>query len=91
MRRDVFSELGTSVMIRDARWKLWTDPQQGGVQGLFDLANDSLEQDNLAGRPKHREIEHRLIERLLERYVTSTVATEVKEHNRVQRVVVGTP
>lgn len=88
LRRDVFSELGTTTMIRDARWKLWTDPERGGVQALYDLLDDPQEQRNLAGQPEHREAEHRLIERLLERYVKSTVATEIKERKRVQGVVV---
>ena len=90
LRRDVFSELGTTTMIRDARWKLWTDPQRGGVQALHDLTNDPDEQQNLAGRPEYREIEDRLVGRLFERYVTSTVATEVKERKRVQRIIVRT-
>jgi hypothetical protein len=76
-------------MIRDARWKLWTDPERGGVQALYDLLNDPEERENLAGRAEYRDVEHRLIGRLFERYVRSTVATEIKERKRVQQIDVG--
>jgi len=83
-RPDVFSELGTMAMLRDGRWKLWFDPEQGGVWALFDLLNDPAEQENLAGRAEHAATEARMVRRLLSRYIESSAATEVKERKRVQ-------
>ncbi|MCK5249442.1 MAG: sulfatase-like hydrolase/transferase, partial [Spirochaetaceae bacterium] len=46
----IIAELATSIMIRTPNWKLVYDPQQGGIQYLFNLVVDSDELTNLAGR-----------------------------------------
>lgn len=77
-------------MLRDATWKLWTDPQASGVKALYNLADDPGETRNLAHDPACEAVRSRMIERILERYICSTMATEIKEYKRVQSVVVGT-
>ncbi|MFB6217761.1 MAG: sulfatase [Halobacteriaceae archaeon] len=86
-RRDaVFSELGTASMVRTANWKLVFDPEQGGVQGLYDLRADPDELDNLAGDPAHESVREELLSRLLGRLVRQRPFTHEKEQQRVQRV-----
>lgn len=86
LRREVYSELGTSMMVRGANWKLVFDPEQDGVQYLFNLRRDSDELDNLAGVAGYRDIETKLIEKLLSRLIRMTHYTHDKEQRRVQRV-----
>lgn len=85
-RDELFSELGTSVMIRHGNWKLVYDPEQGGVQYLFNLANDPTEENNLAGVAGYEYITLDLVKRLLSRYVRQTQFTHDKEERRVQKV-----
>jgi len=86
LRREVYSELGTSMMVRDANWKLVYDSEQDGVQYLFNLRRDSDELDNLSGVAGYRDIETKLIEKLLSRLIRMTHYTHDKEQRRVQRV-----
>jgi len=86
-RRDaVFSELGTASMVRTGNWKLVFDPEQGGVQHLYDLRSDPEELDNRAGAPGYGDVCADLVERLLERLVRRESSTHEKEQQRVQRV-----
>jgi arylsulfatase len=85
-RDELFSELGTSVMIRHGNWKLVYDPEQGGVQYLFNLANDPSELNNLAGVAGYEHITLDLVQRLLSRYIHQTQFTHDKEERRVQKV-----
>lgn len=85
-RERVFSELGTATMVRDASFKLVFDPEQGGVQQLFDLRRDPQELQNLAGEPGYEPVEKRLVEAMLSHLTRLTRRTHEKEQNRVQRV-----
>ena len=85
-RQAVFSELGTTTMMRDANWKLVYDPEQGGVQYLFNLRTDPHENHNCAGDPAYRNIEADLVELLLNRLIKLTHYTHAKERINLQRV-----
>jgi arylsulfatase A-like enzyme len=85
-RDAVFSELATLAMIRTGNWKLVFDPEQGGVQQLFNLVSDPDELENLAGRPEYDSIVKALIERMLEERIRLTQFTHNKEEQRLQRV-----
>lgn len=85
-RLEIFSELGTATMVRDANWKLVHDAEQGGVQHLYNLRTDPDETDNLAGRPEYRHVEADLVDSLLTRLTKLTRYTHAKEQRRVQRV-----
>ena len=85
-RREVFSELGTAMMIRDARNKLVYDPEQGGVQELYDLRRDPWELHNLAGSADHRHVEAELVDRMLARVIRLTHYSHLKERINFQRV-----
>lgn len=89
IRSAVFSEMGTWLMIRDARWKLTYDPEQGGVQMLFNLVTDPEESENRCGRPEYKDIEHQLISRILDWLIRTSTYTQYKEHQRIKRVVVS--
>jgi choline-sulfatase len=88
-REAVFSELGTATMVRDAGWKLVYDPQQGGVEQLFNLRHDPDELVNLAGVPDYGDIEAVLVRRILDHTILLTRHTHTKERMRLQRVRVG--
>jgi choline-sulfatase len=65
--RDVaISEIGTvpplRMMARDARFKWWAEEDR---EYLFDLQNDPLEQNNLAGNSEHRDTLSRMRDRML--------------------------
>ena len=60
----VFSEIGTTSMIRDVQYKMVLD-REGNVLMLHDLAADPGEHENLAGKPDLAEVETRLRDRLL--------------------------
>ena len=85
-RQEVYSELGTSMMVRDANWKLVYDPEQGGVQYLFNLCNDPEELNNLAGVAGYEQVEAKYVNELLSRLIKITNYTHDKEQQRVQRV-----
>lgn len=87
--RHVISELGTTMMVRDANWKLVYDPEQDGPQWLYNMRRDEEELDNLAGVPDYRSIEALLTEKLLNHMVRITRATHTKEESRLQRVRIG--
>ncbi|MCC2686040.1 MAG: betC 3 [Paenibacillaceae bacterium] len=84
--REIFAELGTSAMIRTANWKLVFDPEQGGVQHLYNLAVDPSEQVNLAGAAGYEHVVNDLLQKLLGRYIRMRQYTHVKEEQRVQRI-----
>ena len=85
-RKQVYGELGTTMMVRDANWKLVYDPEQGGVQYLFNLRRDPDELDNLAGIPEYRSVEADLVEKLLSRLISITHHTHANEEKNLQRV-----
>ncbi|MBC8234398.1 sulfatase-like hydrolase/transferase [bacterium] len=89
LRSAVFSEMGRWFMIRDARWKLTYDPEQGGVQMLFNLVTDPNETENLCGKPEYRGIEHELVSKLLNWLIRTSAYTQYKEHQRIKRVIAG--
>jgi len=82
----VYAELGTCVMIRTGNWKLVFDPEQGGVQYLFNLVIDPKEQHNLAGVAGYENVILDLIQRLLAHRIRLTQYTHIKEEQRLQRV-----
>ena len=53
--------------IRNRRFRYTYFP--GGGEQLFDLEEDLLERDNLAGRPSYRDVRRRLRDELLERII----------------------
>jgi arylsulfatase A-like enzyme len=85
-RDAVYSELGTTMMVRDANWKLVYDAEQDGVQHLYNLRRDPEELDNLAGVAGYEQVEKRYVERLLSRLIRMTHHTQEKERERLQRV-----
>ncbi len=85
-RGEVYSELGTAMMVRDANWKLVYDGEQGGVQYLFNLRSDPDELANLAGVAGYEAIEAELTRKLLTRLIKLTHHTQAKEQDRIQRV-----
>ena len=85
-RNEIYSELGTMMMVRDANWKLVYDAEQGGVQYLFNLRRDPEEMDNLAGVAEYRDIEATYVDKLLNRLIRMTHFTHDKEQGRLQRV-----
>ena len=82
----VYAELGTCVMIRTGNWKLVFDPEQGGVQYLFNLVIDHKERNNLAGVAGYENVTLGLIQRLLAHRIRLTQYTHTKEEQRLQRV-----
>jgi arylsulfatase A-like enzyme len=85
-RLEVFSELGTAMMVRDAHNKLVYDPEQGGVLELYDLRKDPWELHNLAGCAEHRQVEAELVDRMLARMIRLTHYSHLKERINFQRV-----
>jgi arylsulfatase A-like enzyme len=85
-RDAVFSELGTCVMIRTAKWKMVFDPEQGGVCYLFNLINDPKEQNNLAGVNGYESVTAELTAQLLSKYISVFQSTQGKEQIRLQKV-----
>ena len=83
---EVVAELATTIMIRTPNWKLVFDPEQGGVQFLFNLVVDPDELNNLAGVTGYEFITSELVQRLLAFKVRLTQHTHVKEEQRLQRV-----
>jgi arylsulfatase len=81
-----YAELATCAMIRTGNWKLVFDPEQGGVQYLFNLAIDPHEQHNLAGAAGYEHVTLDLVQRLLAHRICLTQYTHVKEEQRLQRV-----
>lgn len=82
----VIAELATAMMIRTANWKLVYDPQAGGVQQLFNLANDPEELRNLAGMPGYETVVLDLTRKLLDSKIRRSQVTQAKEEQRLQRV-----
>jgi len=85
-RSAVFSELGTTMMVRDATHKLVYDPERGGPLKLFDLRTDPEERANLIGDPGAEAARRRLTERLCSRLIRQTSFTHEKEQMRIQAV-----
>ena len=88
-REAVFAELGTAAMIRTPNWKLGFDPEQGGVQQLFNLVGDPHELSNLAGVAGYENVTLHLVQQLLAHRIHLTQYTHDKEEHRVQRVRVA--
>lgn len=86
---EIIAELATTIMIRTPNWKLVFDPQQGGVQYLFNLAVDSDELENLAGVAGYETVTSQLVQRLLSFKIRLSQHTHVKEKQRLQRVHIG--
>ena len=86
LHSEIVSTLGTAVMIRTGNWKLVYDPEQGGVQHLYNMVTDPKELDNLAGRAGYETVTAGLIEQLLAYRIRLTQFTHDKEQQRVQRV-----
>jgi len=89
LRSAAFSQLGTAVMIRTANWKLVFDPEQGGVQHLFNMVTDPSEEANLAGATGYEHVAADLIQSILSHHIRLTQYTHDKEEQRVQRIRVG--
>jgi arylsulfatase A-like enzyme len=85
----VIAELATATMVRTANWKLVYDPQSGGVQYLFNLANDPDELQNLAGVPGYECVVLELVQKLLDNKIRRSQTTQAKEEQRLQRVHIG--
>ena len=85
----IYAELATLAMVRTGNWKLVFDPEQGGVQYLFNLAIDPQEQQNLTGVAGYEAVTLDLVQRLLGYRIRLTQSTHVKEEQRLQRVRVG--
>jgi choline-sulfatase len=85
-RKAVFSELGTSVMVRSANWKLVYDAQSDGVQYLFNLCNDPKESRNLANEPAYEGVTLRLLSLILDERIRLSQYSHLKEEQRVMRV-----
>lgn len=88
-RDAVFSQLGTTVMVRTANWKMVFDAEQDGVQALYNLTADPQESANLAGNPAYQPVVSRLLEGLVSQYIRLSQFTHDKEEQRVQRVRVS--
>jgi hypothetical protein len=82
----VHAELATCAMIRTGNWKLVFDPEQGGVQYLFNMAIDPTESQNLAGVSGYEHTTLELVQRLLSHRIRLTQFTHIKEEQRLQRV-----
>ena len=67
-------------------WKLVFDPEQGGVQHLYNLAVDPLEQQNLAGVAGYEHVTLDLLQDLLAHRIRITQYTHLKEEQYLQRV-----
>lgn len=91
LRAEIVAELGTAAMIRTGNWKLVFDPEQGGVQYLFNLVVDRTQERNLAGEPGYEHVIIDLLSRLLAHRIRLTQETHDKEERRIQRVRVGAP
>ena len=89
LRRAVFAELGTAVMVRTAGWKLVYDAEQGGVSYLYNLRNDPHELHNLAGVAGYEAVSAELVETILSHRIGLTQFTHAKEEQRFQRVRAG--
>jgi choline-sulfatase len=85
-RDAVFSELGTTMMVRDATHKLVYDPERGGPLKVFDLRTDQSERENLVNDHRIEDAGRRLTERLCSRLIRQTNVTHEKEQWRVQDV-----
>jgi len=85
-RDGIYAELGTAVVFRTGNWKIVFDPEQGGVQYLFNLAVDATEEQNLAGVAGYERTASDLVERLLAYRIRLTQYTQDKEERRFQRV-----
>jgi arylsulfatase A-like enzyme len=83
---EVFADLATTVMIRTPNWKLVIDPQQGGIQYLFNLAVDPDERENLAGHAGYETVTRDLVQQILAQRIRLTQYTHAKEEQRLQRV-----
>nr|WP_275950459.1 sulfatase-like hydrolase/transferase [Clostridium sp. MCC353] len=82
----VISELGTGVMIRTPGWKMIYDPQQGGVQYLFNLISDPQECGNLAGNPLYSRAAHDLTAQILDNRIRMSQYTHERDQNRIQKL-----
>ncbi len=89
LRRAVFAELGTAVMVRTAGWKLVFDAEQGGISYLHNLRNDPDELHNLAGVAGYEAVTAELVETILSHRIGLTQFTHAKEEQRFQRVRAG--
>ena len=88
IRSAAFSEIGTWLMVRTANWKLTFDPEQGGVQTLYNIADDPQESKNVANQPAFSHIEKELVEQLFSWFVSTTTWTHDKEYQRLKRILV---
>lgn len=89
LRSAVYSQLGTLAMIRNAKWKMVYDPEQGGAYYLFNLVNDPNEINNLTGVSGYESITADLTSKLLSFYIGLDQSTQMKEQLRLQKVRVS--
>lgn len=82
----VHGELGTAHFMRTGNWKIAYDPEEGGVQHLYNLVADPKELHNLAGVAGYETVTSQLLEQMLAHRIRLTQFTHVKEEQRVQRV-----
>ncbi len=87
VREVVISEIGTNaplqIMARDARFKYWADEQS---EYLFDLANDPLEQRDLAPVSEQRETLNQMRGKLLTHLRSTQVNFAEGYKGKVQRL-----
>ncbi len=87
IRPIAISEIGDEaplrVMARDDRFKYWADERR---EFLFDLDNDPLEMNDLAGKPEHRETLSEMRGKLLTHLRSTQVNLAAGQKPKVQRL-----
>ena len=74
------------TIFSDPNARMVFDPEQGGTAYLFNLANDPMELENLAGVAGYEEVSADLTSQLLSHYISLNQFTHYKEQMRLQKV-----